>query len=196
MGRVSGALACAGSAALLLGACHKYPDVFLDDLPDSSMVTTASAEMAREAPTTPVSRRRDYEIQSIEPQDGTAAHAPLWLEDPFEMVGDEDGQFAVTQEDFLYFPYGICRFIINVLALPVSMAVAPPSTVMCSDGVPRRSPRTAEPVPYDAERCAGTTIPPDVHETWSFAGRFAELRAGREEAEVEPGPSPPEPHNE
>ena len=196
MRSASGALTFAASAALLSGACHDYPNVFRDDLPDSSMVTTVSAEVARQAATTTVSRRRDYEIQSIEPQDGTSAHAPLWLEDPFEMVGSEDGQFAVTGEDFLYFPYGICRFIVNVVVLPVSMAVAPPNTVMCSDGVPRRSPRTGKPEPYDAERCAGTTIPPDVDETWSFEGRFAELRTSPEEVEPEQGPSPPEPHDE
>jgi hypothetical protein len=168
-----------------VGGCHKYPDVFLDDLPDSSMVTTASAELTRQSPAEPVTRQRDHEVWVVDPQDGTVAHASLWLEDPYEMVGSEDGRFAVTQEDFLYFPYGICRFIINVAALPVSIVIAPPSTVLCSDGMPRRSPRTGKPAPYDAERCAGTTIPPDVHETWSFEEQFEKLRARHEAAEAE-----------
>jgi len=170
---VSGTLVAASTG------CYQYPDVFLDDLPQSAMVTTASAKAASDATVTPSDRRRQYAQVTIEAHDGTTAHAPLWLEDPFEMAGSDDGQFAVTGEEFLYFPYGMGRFVVNVLLLPVSIVLEPAYTVMCSDGVEGRTRWTGAYEPYDAERCIGVTTPADVHETWSFDETYAASQAKR-----------------
>jgi len=174
------------AAVTLLGGCYQYPDVFLDDLPQSAMVTTASAKAASEATMTPVLRQRGYESFPIEAHDGTTAHAPLWLEDPFEMAGSDDEQFAATGEEFLYFPYGMARFVVNVLLLPVSMVPEPPYTVVCSDGVERRARGSGAPEPYDAERCIGVTTPADVHETWSFEDTYQALESKRGTSETAP----------
>lgn len=173
----------------LLVGCHQFPDVFLDDLPDSAMVTTMSARRAIEVPVSPTVRQREFSPMHVEPQDGTVAHAPLWFEDPFEMAGSDDGQFAVTWEDVLYFPIGICRFIANFGLLPVSMLLEPAGTLICSDGVERRAYDTGTPMPYDAERCAGITTPPDVHETWTFDDEFENAEPSMDESETTEPPA-------
>jgi len=148
--------------------------VFVDDLPDSSMVTTMSAYRAAQTAAEPTTRQRAFAPTSAEWQDGTVAHGPLWFEDPFVMGGSDDQMFAVTQEDLLYFPYGVCRFIANVALLPLSMWIERPGTVMCSDGVEGRTRDTGARLPYDGEPCSGTTTPPDVHEVWTFDEQSSE----------------------
>ena len=143
--------------------------MFVDDMPDSSMVTTMSAVHARRVKTTPEQRTRDFEPMRVEAQDGVVAHGPLWMEDSSEMVGSDDEQFAVTLEDIVYFNLlGPARFVANILLLPARMVMDPPWTTMCSDGIERRSHESGAPEPYDAERCSGTTMPIDIHETWTF----------------------------
>lgn len=138
-------------------------------MPDSSMVTTMSAVHARRVKTTPIPRTREFEPVRVEAQDGAVAHGTLWMEDPSEMNGSDDGQFAVTLEDIIYFNLiGPVRFVANVLLLPIRMVMDPPRTIMCSDGIERRSHESGTPQPYDAERCSGTTMPIDIHETWTF----------------------------
>jgi len=175
---------CAAGAVVITG-CHEFPDPFLDDLPQSSMVTTMSAYVAQKASVESVARHRGFEQIRIEAQDGTVAHAPLWLEDPIEVVGSDDDQFAATLEDILYFPYGIGRFLGNAALIPEQMLLAPPFAVMCSDGIEGRDRVTGRPVARDTERCAGTTTPPDVHETWSFSDEIANGDGG---SAVDDGP--------
>ena len=159
--------------------CHQYPDMFIDDMPDSSMFTTTSAQYARRVPTTPEPRQRDFDPVRAEAEDGDVAHGPLWMEDSFEMAGSDDEQYAVTLEDAAYFfPLGPGRFVADILLLPVSILMDPSWTIMCSDGVERRSRESGSPQPYDAERCSGATIPADIHEAWTFD----------EPADVEPAP--------
>ncbi len=165
-----GTVRLAVSVALTVAStgCHEFPSVFIDDLPDSFTVTTASQERARQAEVAPSTRTRGFDSLRIDAQNGTVAHGPLLMEDPIEMQGSQDGQFAVTSEDLLYIPYGLGRYIVNLVLLPVSMVVDPPGSVMCSDGIERRSRVSWLPQPYDAQRCSGTTEPLDVHETWTF----------------------------
>ena len=143
--------------------------MFVDDMPDSSMVTTMSAEHARRVKTTTQPRTRDFEPVRIEAQDGAVAHGPLWLEDSSEMNGSNDEQFAVTLEDVIYLNLlGPVRFVANILLLPMRMVMDPPWAIMCSDGMERRSHESGAPEPYDAERCSGMTMPIDIHEAWTF----------------------------
>lgn len=103
----------------------------------------------------------------VEAQDGTVVHGPLYMEDPTEMSGSDNGQFAQTAGDLIYYPYTMARFIVNLFLMPGSMVVDPPDTVICSDGVQRRSRVSWLPEPYDAERCTGAAEPIDVYEVWT-----------------------------
>ena len=155
--------------------------MFVDDMPDSSMVTTMSAEIARRVKTMAEHRTRDFQPVRAEAQDGTVAHGPLWTEDTFEMTGSDDGQFAVTLEEVVYLNLlGPVRFIANMFLLPVSMVMDPPWTIMCSDGIERRSRESGTPEPYDAERCSGTVMPIDIYEAWTFDEQ-ANIEAAPEE---------------
>ena len=148
--------------------CHQYPSNFIDDLPDSSMITTASRERARASEVMQVQRKRGFEVIRIDAQDGTVVHGPLYMEDPVEMYGSADGQFAFTKIDHYLYPYSIGRYFVNLVLMPLSMIVDPPHAVVCSDGIERRSRGSWLPQPYDAERCIGTAELPDIHEAWTF----------------------------
>ncbi len=160
--------------AMTVVGCRPYPDVSIDDLPQSSMVTTMSARRAIDSTAAAEIRVRPFELSSVDSQDGIVAHGPLWMEDPFEVSGSDDGQFAVTTEDFVYFPLGTCRFIINTLLLPISMVMDPPWTTMCSDGVENQRPETGIRELRDSQRCAGMTTPSDIHDTWAFEQMYAD----------------------
>ncbi len=141
--------------------------MFFDDLPAASAVTSASMERARQADTTGERRVRPFEELHIEHQDGTVAHGPLWFEDPVEMAGSDDGRFAVAFEDYVCAPYCIGRFVVNLALLPLSIAVDLPGSMVCSDGIERRSRISWLPEPYDAEKCSGVVEPIDVLEVWT-----------------------------
>jgi hypothetical protein len=131
-------------------------------------VTTASVLGAERVEAVRTVRHRDFTRQSVEPSDGTVTHWPLWYEDPFEDKGSEDGEFKWTAEEAVAFPYGLARFILNTMGLPVSMVVLPPWTVMCSEG---RLSRQALGFDHDAERCPGGAVPPiDVLEFGTING--------------------------
>ena len=118
--------------------CHQFPNNFVDDLPDSSLITTASRDRARASGAEHVQRTRGFEEVQIDAQDGTVVHGPLYTEDPVEMYGSDDGQFAITHEDFLAFWSTPFRFHLNAALYPISILVTPPYRAMASDGVPSR----------------------------------------------------------
>ncbi len=152
----------------VVGGCHQFPDVFFDDLPPSSLVTTNSAFIARSHGAEPILRDRGFERRIVEEQDGAVSHGPLWFEDPMELVGSDDDQFAITNEDLLVAVYSPGRFAANVLLWPVTLFVHPQWQVQCSDGVATRSRRSGLTEPYDAQPCAGETGLIDIRETWTF----------------------------
>lgn len=66
---------------------------------------------------------------------GEVPHFPLYWEDPFTDKGDGDDYFAWTYADYIAMPYVVGRYMLNGIAVPVSMIVHPPGTSMVSDGV-------------------------------------------------------------
>lgn len=150
-------------AMLALAGCHEYVNPWVDEYPGPEAVTTASVTGIRERGTTPELRQRTHEPMTISPQDGTVPHFPLWWEDAFESEGSDDGQFAVTWEDYLAMPWSYGRMHLNTIALPYSAVVQPPVPHMGSDGV--LSPR-AFGEEHDAEwlGARGTPLPPDIVE--------------------------------
>ncbi|MHC4089131.1 MAG: hypothetical protein ACYSVY_02440 [Planctomycetota bacterium] len=142
---------------VLTVGCQHAINPFLDDLPATPEVTTASVEGARAAPTRPSIPRRDFSSVQVYPQDGTVDHWPLWWEDPFEDKGSDDGQLAWTEEDYFAYVYGSGRFLLNTMAFPISAWVTKPFTVLCSDG---RLSRQKLGYDHDAIPCPGGTAPP------------------------------------
>ncbi len=145
--------------------CQHMNNPFVDDLPATSEVTTASVEGARAAPTQPSPPRRAFARLQVDPQDGTVDHWPLWWEDPFEDQGSQDGRFAWTEEDYFAYVYGAGRFLLNTMAFPISAWVTKPGAVMCSDG--RAPPALGH--DHDAIPCPGGTAPPiDILEVGTY----------------------------
>ncbi len=128
-------------AFMAMGAvgCSIRSDPFTDAFADDRRVTTPSVEEARAAEVTPVATNRPYGRHEIGAADGTVAHSPLFFEDPFEEHGSDDSRFAWTSEERFVFFAGPARFLINVVAFPISAAATPFWQVMQSDGVASRS---------------------------------------------------------
>lgn len=140
------------------GGCQHMVNPYIDDLPVTSELTTASVAGARAAAVQPARPGRDFAAVQVGPQDGTVDHWPLWWEDPFEDKGSDDDQFAWTAEDYLAMCYGPGRFLVaNTFFFPLSAYVTKPFTIMCSDG---RLSRQALGYDHDAIPCPGGTAPP------------------------------------
>ena len=90
--------------ALLLpatGACGRLINPFRDDLPDATIVTTASAARVQEMNVAGELRERGWDASLVRSQDPSVAHWPLWWQDFVEDSGSDDGQFAWTWRDIL-----------------------------------------------------------------------------------------------
>lgn len=127
----SAALVC---VAFAVGGCQLFVNPWNDELACRPAVTTPSVELARAAAANPHTAQRDVEPALLPSADGSVTHGPLYFEDPFEDKGSVDGRFAWTVEDYFAFVYDGGRFLLNGMAVPVSMIVTPPWTVMVSDG--------------------------------------------------------------
>lgn len=150
------------TALLLAAGCHEYVNPFADEYVGPEWITTASVEGARSRPVADGRRKRAWESTPLSTQDGTVGHFPLWWEDPFEEHGSDDEQFAWTWEDYFAMPYGLGRFILNTIGVPVSATVEPPVPLMGSDGVTsRRLGQVSDPRWHPG---GGSPTPPDILE--------------------------------
>jgi hypothetical protein len=174
-----------GAAVLATPGCSEWINPWADDLPTAADVTTPSVEGVRAADRQPALRTRPIQPSRIEPQPGVVTHWPLWWEDPFVDKGSEDGQFAMTQEDYFAFPYGLGRFLLNTMAFPVSAAVTPPFTIMGSDGVLSRQ---ALGYDHDAERWPGSVVPIDILEVGTVPQNAERHEVAPHEAQNETSP--------
>ena len=121
----------------LVGGCIT-PCPFHDSFAQQPPVTTASSEGVRESGAQPRLPEPIGEPKIVFTADGTVTHRPLYFEDPREVTGSEDGQFAWTSEEYVYMFTGPIRFMANMFSAPVEMVFVPPWTVMASDGHARR----------------------------------------------------------
>jgi len=155
-------VAVAGGCAWLLCAvcavtgCSELINPWSDSVPEPGPAPTASARVARRAGGGPVRPTRGFDRAVVSAQSGEVSHYPLWMQDPYEEFGSDDGRFAWTWEDYVGMPYGLSRFIVNTIGVPISAALYPPVPLRGSDGVIRNE-------PHDARWLAagGTTVPPD-----------------------------------
>lgn len=161
MRRIAALVIVCGAAS----GCRELVDPWTDATISPDMVTTASVEGVRTAAAEPGDDeiRSDFAARPIAPQDGTVSHWPLWWQDHFEETGSADGQFAMTWEDYFCMPYGLSRFIVNTIAIPISASFYPPVPLRSSDGIVSRGPLGAEHDPAWLP-AGGSPIPPDVIE--------------------------------
>jgi len=159
LGRVQSGATCAVIGAIAASTswgCQMFVDPFLDEMACQPPVTTPSVEGVLTANLEErVVPHRGTPIV-LRAKEGTVTHTPLYFEDPFEDKGSDDGQFAVTGEDYLQVFYWRGRFLLNTIFFPVSVLVTPPWTLMASDGVLSEQALGKD---HDAERWRGETGP-------------------------------------
>jgi len=159
-------------AMLAVVGCAHVNDPYKDSSAaiDAEM-TTASAEGFRGKAEFPAHHCRNPREETVLAENGAVSHWPLWFEDPFEDKGNEtttpggrdapDNRFAVTWVDYAHILYGPARMALNLAALPISMTVTPPGTLMESDG---RIDKGIVWYDHDAKRSDSVTRePPDVN---------------------------------
>lgn len=123
----------------LAPGCPKPIVVFSEPVTDP-MLATPSSEFVEQANVSTALVQRNWPAMATYHEPQVVNHAPLYFEDPFESVnrsttGCPEGW---TWLDFAAIPYSDGRWLLNQVALPVSMVVNPPWQRMCSDGVPSR----------------------------------------------------------
>ncbi|MGB2987397.1 MAG: hypothetical protein WBE26_16145 [Phycisphaerae bacterium] len=114
--------------------CSLMVNPFTDELAGQPAVTTVSVDAARAVAIEATVTQRLYASTSVPAKDGTVTHGPLYFEDPFEKTGSEDGSFAWSKVDYVYWLYGPARFLVNTALFPISAGAAPPWVVTASDG--------------------------------------------------------------
>jgi hypothetical protein len=118
-------------------ACNQPPAVnpWMDDSIGPEAQTTPSRDGFLAAGREPVLRKRALPQSEVSCARSGVPHYPLWWQDPFIDKGDGNKEFAWTWQDYIAMPYGLGRFILNTVAVPVSAVVHPPGMPMVSDGV-------------------------------------------------------------
>lgn len=128
------AFALCGLGLSLFTGCSQLVNPFCDEYAHRPPVTTPSVDavMAADVPASIQDRHGVPKFRSA--VDGSVMHGPLYFEDPSEESGSEDGHFAWTGEDYVWIAAWRARFLVNLVAWPVSAMVTPPGTTMVSDG--------------------------------------------------------------
>ncbi len=173
---VAGAVA---GLMLLMAGCALTPKYYQESGPsvDKDWASPTAADVkTRFEPS--AATQRDWPALQVATRSGTVQHYPLYFEDPFEDKGHgrtdathPRNVYRLGWEDWVAMPYGLSRFTLNWLMLPVSAVVTPPWTVMASDGVlsrqalgydhdATRADQAAAPPPQDAE--ATPAVPHDA----------------------------------
>ncbi len=163
---VKAATVAAGLAAMLSVGCASNKEVACAPTPDDcdkpivifsapvteDMLDTPSTAFIEASDVEPAVVQRDWDEMTSYYAPQVVQHWPLYFEDPFEDKGKSTGcgYAGWTWEDFFAIPYSDARWLLNTIALPVSMVVTPPWTPMCSDGVLSKQ---ALGYDHDAVRC-------------------------------------------
>jgi len=120
--------------SMTAGCQHYYADPFGVPYAGAAEVTTPSSRRLAEQQAAPEPRQRGHEVTETRLADGTIVHGPLYFEDHLLLQASDDDQFRLTWEDYVGFPLGDGRFLLNLAASPVSMVVYPPWTAAHSTG--------------------------------------------------------------
>ncbi len=147
-------------AVSLAPGCSMMSGPFRDDLVNAPPVTTPSADGIRAAKVSRVAPQRRFQTTAATPVECAVTHAPLYFEDPSEVLGSDDGKFAWTGEDYWSFFVWRGRFLANLVLFPINFVDTPIWTNMTSDGV--LAPRGPFGESLDAARTATPSIPSEA----------------------------------
>jgi hypothetical protein len=124
------------ASLLLCAGCARLHNYWIEDGPASTLSSDSPTAADLRATRTPApQRQREWRGMPVAAADGTVTHGPLYFEDPFEDKGHGRDTFQIGWEDYLAMPYGLARYLLNGVALPVSLVVTWPWTAMESDGL-------------------------------------------------------------
>ena len=141
-GRTSGAIALAvfGLMAVVSGGCSQFRCPYHDELSAASAVQTPSVAGMRAVDGRRSTARREHPpiVVSTPCEEQSVTHGPLIFEDPREFSGSNDGRFAWRGNDYYAIFCSGGRFLLNLVALPVSEVVTHPWVLIESDGEPSK----------------------------------------------------------
>jgi hypothetical protein len=104
------------------------------DMCEPGWQKTASYEKAMSKPTQPSPiTQRDWLATTAEYAAPIVTHFPSWFEDPIVIDGDGNDTYGWTGFDTLAAFYSPCRYVVNLVALPVSMIKEPPGVLVCTN---------------------------------------------------------------
>lgn len=133
------------SAALVPAGCAHLNDPFKDSSavidPEISTVSATAYQGKAEIHT---GARRTWTPATVWFENGAVTHWALVFEDPFEDKGNRlesvedidapDNRFAWNWVDYSHMGYGPGRWVLNTLAVPITLFATPPGMVLESDG--------------------------------------------------------------
>lgn len=104
------------------------------DMMEPSWETTASHEKFKSAPPmqSPITPRTWEQTQAI-PEPSTVTHFGSYFDDPIVVNGDGNDTYGWTWLDPGAVFYSPVRYVVNVVAVPVSMVKEPPGVLQCTD---------------------------------------------------------------
>lgn len=134
-GSRSGNVFAALLAVVPLGGCANLINPFVEDGParTEEWNSPTALKVFAEQPEGAL-RKRDEPTSYALRERGEVTHWPLWFEDPFEDKGAGREEYLVGWEDGVAMLYSPARYVLNLVAVPVSAVVTPPWTIMESDG--------------------------------------------------------------
>lgn len=163
MRRIAPEAALAAAILVILPACSRVPNYWLEDGPaKTTTLETPTQQDVTQRFQASTARERGWQPQELSPQRGAIRHEASYFEDPFEDKGRGDGRtpqvdYRLDWQDYVAALYDYPRFTANWLLFPVSVVVTPPWVDMESDGVLSKQ---ALGYDHDAERVAdGSPMP-------------------------------------
>lgn len=104
------------------------------DMAEPTWEKTASYEKITSVPpvASPI-KPRTWEPTCANPEPSTVTHFGSYFEDPIVQCGDGNDTYGWTWLDPGAVFYSPTRYVVNLLALPVSMVKEPPGVLQCTD---------------------------------------------------------------
>lgn len=143
IGRLSevAVLSLLAHVVVVSGGCSQFRCPYHDELSAASPVQTPSVAGMRAVDGRRSTARREHApiVMSTPCEELSVTHGPLIFEDPREFSSSNDERYVWRAEDYYAIFCSGGRFMLNLVALPVSEVVTHPWMLMESDGEPSKN---------------------------------------------------------